>query len=60
MPYGYTFYHIYYVCACIKMTKLYIFFYNFQDKWRLVYYNIHNSREIVAIGEMMVPFFIKK
>lgn len=26
MLYGYTFYHIYYVCACIKMTKLYIFF----------------------------------
>lgn len=60
MLYGYTFYHIYYVCAYIKMTKLYIFFYNFQDKWHLVYYNIHNSREIVAISEMMVPFFIKK
>lgn len=27
MLYGYTFYHIYYVCACIKMTKLYIFFF---------------------------------
>ena len=29
MLYGYTFYHIYYVCACIKMTKLYIFFLQF-------------------------------
>lgn len=26
IPYGYTFYHIYYFCAYIKMTKLYIFF----------------------------------